>query len=186
LQLTELIQDPKNANRGRKRGSEAVEQSLRDLGSGRSILVDRNGVVIAGNKTAAGAAAAGLDPDVIVVESDGSKLIVVQRTDLDLETDPKAKALAVADNRTAELGLEWDAEVLAGLSTDLDLKPYFTPDELTTIIVPELGAAHSDAVPEGNYKSQYGIIVTCVDEAEQQKVYERLTADGLKCKVVVT
>ena len=54
-----------------------------------------------------GALSAGLDSDVILVQSDGAKLVVVQRTDLTLEDDSKAKALGIADNRAGELGLEW-------------------------------------------------------------------------------
>ena len=54
-----------------------------------------------------GALSAGLDSDVILVQSDGAKLVVVQRTDLTLEDDSKAKALGIADNRSGELGLEW-------------------------------------------------------------------------------
>ena len=34
------------------------------------------------------------------------------------------------------------------------------------------------------YKPQYGVVVICEDEAEQQDIYERLLADGYKLKVV--
>ena len=37
-----------------------------------------------------------------------------------------------------------------------------------------------------NYKEQYGVIVMCNDEAEQQEVYERLYSEGYQCKVVTT
>ena len=39
---------------------------------------------------------------------------------------------------------------------------------------------------EGRYKEQYGVIIVCADEPEQQTIYERLTAEGYKCRVVVT
>ena len=42
-------------------------------------------------------------------------------------------------------------------------------------------------IPDGDrYKEQYGVIIICADEPEQQKVYETLAADGYKCRVVVT
>ena len=42
-------------------------------------------------------------------------------------------------------------------------------------------------IPDGNrYKEQYGVIIVCADEPEQQRVYETLTAEGYKCRVVVT
>jgi hypothetical protein len=41
-------------------------------------------------------------------------------------------------------------------------------------------------VDDDRYKEQYGVIVMCESEAEQAGVYERLTSEGYKCKVVVT
>jgi len=43
--LADLQQDGRNANAGTARGREMVERSLHKLGAGRSILVDRNGIV---------------------------------------------------------------------------------------------------------------------------------------------
>lgn len=34
------------------------------------------------------------------------------------------------------------------------------------------------------YKPQYGVIVICADEKEQQAIYERLKSEGLTLKVV--
>lgn len=34
------------------------------------------------------------------------------------------------------------------------------------------------------YRQQYGVIVVCRDECHQERVYTRLQARGLKCKVV--
>lgn len=129
MKLSELTPDPQNANKGTLRGRTLVERSLADCGAGRSIVVDKNGVIMADNKTAAAAKAAGLDEDVIVVPTDGSKLVVVQRTDLE-HSDPKAKELAIADNRTAEVGLEWDTDVFKDLSKEMDLKPFFFEHEI--------------------------------------------------------
>jgi hypothetical protein len=130
--LSQFKQDPNNANRGTDRGRSVVQDSLKRLGAGRSILVDKNGVAIAGNKTAEAALAIGLD-DAIVVQTDGSKLVVVQRTDLDLATDATAKELAIVDNRASELGLDWDAQTLAQLSEEIDLSGLWTEEEFDTL-----------------------------------------------------
>jgi hypothetical protein len=42
LKLTELIPDAMNANKHTQRGQHLVEKSLRELGAGRSILLDKN------------------------------------------------------------------------------------------------------------------------------------------------
>ena len=118
--LTRFSQDPENLNKGTDKGRRMLSQSIQDLGAGRSILVDRNGVIIAGNKTAEAAIAEGLE-DAIVVQTQGDKVVVVQRTDLDLTTDPKAKQLAIADNRISEMDLSWDTEALQKLAEEFDL-----------------------------------------------------------------
>ena len=131
--LADLTLDPRNANRGTERGAQMIEESFRHLGAGRSILIDKHGQVIAGNKSVEACASIGLD-DVIVVPSDGTKLIAVQRTDLDLNTDPMAKALAIADNRTQQIDLEWDAGVLDQLAKEIDLSPFFNEEELGEVL----------------------------------------------------
>jgi len=129
-QLQELTPDADNQNRGTERGVGVLEHSVQHHGAGRSILLDKHGRIIAGNKTAEAAASVGMH-DVIIVPTDGTKLVAVQRTDLDLLTDVRARELAIADNRTGELGLSWDAESLQrAREAGADLSPYFSDEEL--------------------------------------------------------
>jgi hypothetical protein len=185
MKLSDLTPDPKNANRGTFRGKCAVERSLINCGAGRSIVVDKNGVILAGNKTASSARSAGLSEDVIVVPTDGSRLVVVQRTDLEAD-DPKAKELAIADNRTAELGLEWDPEVVKELSTatDLDLKPYFSLDELKEI-TGELETPEKKDKPM-NMNLSYAVIVDCDSEHEQAALLQRFEKENLRCRLLIS
>jgi hypothetical protein len=117
IHTSDLVPDPRNANKGTQRGRGMLEDSIRQLGLGRSIVLDKNGVIIAGNKTAEVAVELGLE-DLQVVHSDGKKLVAVMRDDLDLETDPEARRLAVADNRVGEISLDWDAGELQALLAD--------------------------------------------------------------------
>lgn len=131
--ISDLIPDNRNANLGSERGRYMIKRSLADLGAGRSIVVDKNGKIIAGNKTTETAAESGFE-DTIIVQTDGTKLVVVQRTDLDLDTDAKAKQLAIADNRTSEVSLTWSPEILAEISEEADLDDYFTEDEMNNLL----------------------------------------------------
>ncbi len=127
--LKDLEADPRNANKGTSRGRELLADSLKTNGAGRSILADRQGRVIAGNKTAEQALK--LDLPIRVVETDGTELVIVQRRDLDLLEDPVARRLALADNRIAELDLDWDPKLLAEHHADgLDLRALWTDEEL--------------------------------------------------------
>ena len=127
-----LQPDSHNANRGTDRGREAVAESLSAYGAGRSVLVDKHGAIIAGNKTVEAAGLAGIE-NALVVETDGSEIVVVKRTDLDLSED-KARQLAYADNRSAQLGIEWDADVIAAdVASGLDI-PGFTEGEINALV----------------------------------------------------
>jgi hypothetical protein len=129
MKLTDLIKDPNNANRGTPEGAELIRKSLERLGAGRSVLIDKNGYLIAGNKSTQAAIEAGLT-DALVVQTDGSKLVVVQLTDLDLSEDARAKELAIADNRTSEVGLDWDVGVLSDLAEEIEMGEWFTADDM--------------------------------------------------------
>ena len=142
MKVTDLIPDKRNANRGTDRGRDELAKSLETLGAGRSILIDKEGRIIAGNKTAEAAGKAGLE-DVVIIQSDGSKIVAVQRTDLDLEEDPEARKLAFADNRVAELDLDWDIDAI--LSVDFDLSGLWTQAELAGLLSP--GATDPSQVP---------------------------------------
>ena len=109
MKVDELTFDPDNANKGTQRGEGALDRSISRNGVGRSILIDKNGVIIAGNKTAQKAAELGID-HVEVVQTTGNTVVAVQRTDLDLMNDSQARELAYADNRVSELSLDWNAE----------------------------------------------------------------------------
>ena len=66
-----------------------IKKSLKELGAGRSIVIDAEGEIIAGNATYKQARELGLP--VQVIETDGKRLIVVKRTDLKthlMELDP--------------------------------------------------------------------------------------------------
>ncbi len=134
VKLSELTPDNINANKGTQRGAGMLEKSLREYGAGRSVLVDKAGRIIAGNKTIEAAGAIGLE-DAIVVETDGTQVIVVKRTDLDLDS-PQGRGLAIADNRVAEVGLEWDMEALEKIGEELDLGEFWFDNELPDL---ELG-----------------------------------------------
>jgi hypothetical protein len=134
--VEDLAPDKRNANRGTERGTGLLEKSVRQFGLGRSILVDREGRVIAGNKTLEAAAAAGLT-EVQVIQTDGRRLVAVQRMDLDLAKDPKARALALADNRVGELNLDWDLGTLMDQVpplADLGLEEFFTEGEMKRML----------------------------------------------------
>lgn len=94
--MKNIKQDQKNVRKHDARNKQVIFDSLKELGAGRSILIDAADTAVAGNGVLEQAEKLGIP--IRVVESDGSELIAVKRVDL-APDDPKRKALAIADNR---------------------------------------------------------------------------------------
>jgi hypothetical protein len=107
IKSTELIADDKNFNKGSENGAEMIRKSFEKFGAGRSILLDKNNRIIAGNKSVE---FSGIQ-DVMIVESDGTQLIAVKRTDIDLDS-PQGREMALADNASAKANIVFDAELI--------------------------------------------------------------------------
>jgi hypothetical protein len=160
--IFDFITDPNNANIGTERGQAMLENSLRESGAGRSIVVDKHGVVIGGNKTITGAANVGIE-NAVVVHTTGDKIVVVQRDDLDLKEDETAKRLALYDNRVTEVNLVWDTEFISS-NQDM-LSGLFSEREIEAIL--------SETRDSGE------IDVSEFQEASNQDINYRVVVDGL-------
>lgn len=114
--IDQLIQDNRNLNKGTEQGKRLITKSLSEFGAGRSVLIDKNNRIIAGNKTHENAKEIGME-DVIVVETDGTKLVAVKRTDVDLDSK-QGREMALADNATVKVDLEWDTDAMNDVAED--------------------------------------------------------------------
>ena len=113
--MNEIKFDKRNYRKHDKRNKSLIKKSLEKFGAGRSIVVDAEGEIIGGNGVYEQAQKLGLKTK--IVETDGSELVVVKRTDLKTDDD-KRKALAVMDNSTSDTS-EFDLELLtADFSVD--------------------------------------------------------------------
>lgn len=128
--------DERNARIHDQNNKDSIRTSLKELGTGRSILIDANNVIIGGNGVYAEAMK--LELPVKVIESDGTELIAIKRTDLSTD-DAKRKALAIADNRTTDLSF-FDDSRLAEIFMELDTfsgAVGFTEAEINALLEPE-------------------------------------------------
>ena len=146
--INDLQNDHKNARKRTDRSSKLIKESLQKFGAGRSIVIDENNRILAGNGTIAGAKAAGIK-NLKVIETDGNEIIAVKRTGL---TEDEKVGLALADNRSSDLS-EWDLNMLEELSQEHDLNPWFDNDDLKellgeTEVLPAEGLTDPDDIPE--------------------------------------
>jgi 16S rRNA G966 N2-methylase RsmD len=142
--VKDLKSDHKNARRRTDRSASLIAESLKRFGAARSIVIDEDGRILAGNGTVEGAKKAGIDK-LRIIEAEGDELIAVRRAGL---TEDQKVGLALADNRSSDLS-EWDNEMLRQLSEEHDLTPWFEDDELLAeVLEPEEGNTDPDDVPE--------------------------------------
>lgn len=117
-------EDPRNANKGTERGHKLLEQSVEKFGAARSMVADADGYIPAGNKTREALIAAGIR-NAVVVETDGNTPVIVKRTDWKLtEGGNVAREYAYADNRIAEVNLNWDFDVVNADIEDIGLSSF--------------------------------------------------------------
>lgn len=113
--MNEIKFDKRNYRKHNDKNKKLIKKSLQECGAGRSIIIDNEGEIIGGNGVYEQAQKLGLKTK--IVETDGSELVVVKRTDLKTD-DEKRKALAVMDNSTSDTS-EFDLELLtADFSVD--------------------------------------------------------------------
>ena len=175
IKITDIKQDDKNLNKGTADGKAMITKSLQRFGAGRSILLDKNNRIIAGNKTHENAEEIGME-DVIVVESDGTKLVAVKRTDIDLDSK-EGREMALADNATVKVDLEWDEEQMDAIAEDFDIDIEDWGVELLTEKVTQ------DAREvEINY--EYKVEIGCKDEDEQERIYNEMIERGYECRIL--
>lgn len=131
--ITDLIEDDYNANLGSLEGMKILKESVERFGAGRSILVDKNNRIIAGNKTKRTAEESGLE-EVIIVKAKANQLVAVMREDIDLDT-LEGRSMAIADNRTSEKNLVWDVDNLEKIEDkfSVDLKLHWNETELRSL-----------------------------------------------------
>lgn len=107
MKVTDLKFDKRNYRKHGDKNRNLIRKSIEEAGLGRSIVIDAENEIIAGNGLVSQ-----LDKNtqLRVVETTGDELVVVKRTDLKTG-DAKRKALAIYDNSTSDTS-EFDIELL--------------------------------------------------------------------------
>lgn len=137
--IGQLKPDQRNPRRHNQKNIGIVVDSLQQVGFARSIVIDEDNTILAGNGVTEAAAIAGIEK-VVEIEADGETIIAVRRRGL---TEEQKTKLKYYDNRSGELA-DWDpAVIVSDLELGLDLSNLWNPDELSVMLE---GAA--DSIPE--------------------------------------
>ncbi|MBO0947543.1 hypothetical protein [Fibrella forsythiae] len=117
--LSDLIPDQDNANKGTEYGQHLLRKSIQELGIGRGVLAANDGTLIAGNQTVNMLSELGFEK-IIVVPTDGNTLVVTQRTDIAPGTK-EFHELALADNKVGQVNLSFDEGKVDELAEMFDI-----------------------------------------------------------------
>jgi len=158
----------------RKGDVEAVKRSYERFGQRKPIVALPDGTVIAGNHQFLAAKALGWTAMAVVFVNDD---------------DQTAKAFALADNRTSDLGT-YDSDALAELLADVAVDPElllatgYTQADLDALIgeIEEDDEGAGGEVPLGE---KYEVVVECDSEQEQEVVLLRLASEGMRVRAII-
>lgn len=186
--------DKRNYRKHNEKNKNLIKKSLEECGAGRSILVDANDEIIAGNGVYE--QAKNLNMPVKVVETDGKEIIAIKRTDLKTNDEKRTK-LAILDNSTADTSefdyalLQQDFDLVSlndlGINpVNIDISQNTTNDGIFDNLPEEI--AGKDLTPDdmvkivGDDATATERIIICYKKEEQENL-ERLL--GMKITKIV-
>jgi ParB-like chromosome segregation protein Spo0J len=164
------------ARNSRTHSDEQISQlaaSIKEWGWTTPVLVDEDGSIIAGHGRTLAAQRLKMTEVPVMVAKGWS--------------EAKKRAYVIADNKLA-LNAGWNEEMLKLELHALDEDDFkleltgFSGDELTEIMFGKL--IEPEEPEEQSVSSAFEVSVSCDNEAEQERVYEMLTKQGLKCRVL--
>ncbi len=98
------------------------------------------------------------------------------------------RGLAIADNRVAELNLDWDLDALEELADQgVELLDHWTEDELKEFNYhdEEFDDSSETGVDDFDEALQYKIVIVVGDESEQAKVAQTMEEMGYVCQLLI-
>lgn len=101
-------------------------------------------------------------------------------------TEAEARLLLAVHDPLAALA-ERDEQALAGLLAEVDTQNAAVAallDEMTAAARDPAAPADDAEPPEVDIPRLFQVVVECRDEAEQRSVFERLSAEGLACRLL--
>lgn len=172
MQIKDLKQDKRNYRKHNQQNLDLIKKSVSEVGLGRSVVIDNENEIVCGNGLVST-----LDKNtpIKVIETDGSELVVVKRTDLKTD-DEKRKQLAIMDNSTSDSS-EFDLE---SLQADFDVEQL--QDWGLDVEFESLEENIKDI--SNDIKESYEVVCECSNEEEQEMLFYKLTNEGIKCRLL--
>ena len=168
--MAKIKLDSKNYRVHTDKNKMIIDKSLKELGAGRSILIDSENEIIAGNGVFEQAEKQNIK--IKIVETDGTELIAVKRTDLKTN-DKKRKELALIDNHASDTS-EFDMELVKTDFDNVKLEEWEF----------DLEKIHEQKDLSEKIDVSYRIEITLESEKEQKQLFEKLIKENYECRLL--
>lgn len=160
------------ANNAKIHTAEQVEQikkSIEEFGFNDPIAVWHDNEIIEGHGRLIAATELGIE-EVPVIR-------------LDELTDEQRRAYMLVHNKLT-MDTDFDFEILNEELASIQLDMAGFGFEIGQADDEEIDDSYVEKGSQFHYKEQYGVIVMCTSEADQEDIYNRLVNEGYECKVV--
>lgn len=164
------LREYENNPRNNEKAVAAVAASIELAGFKVPIVIDGNGVIVAGHTRVKAAKRLGMQTVPCIVADD--------------LTDEQIRAFRLADNKVSEQAswdfgkLDAELEALAAAGMDMTAFGFADADD-------EDGDSPKEREDlSSKVAAVYEVIVECADEYEQEEVFTRLVGEGLQCRVL--
>lgn len=167
LPLAELKPYARNAKLHPAEQVEQIKRSIQEFGFNDPIAIWGDNTVIEGHGRLIAATEMGLDT-----------VPVIRLDDL---TDEQRRAYTLVHNKLT-INSDFDMDTLTlelEDITDIDMSDFGFED----LAIDEPGVSEPGET-SFSYSEQYGVIVMCFDEGEQERIYNELSEQGYNCRVV--
>ena len=167
IKTADLVPYARNSRTHSPKQVAQIAGSIREFGFTNPVLIDAENGIIAGHGRVMGAQKLGL-----------AEVPCIRLSHL---TDAQRRAYVIADNKLA-LNAGWDEEML-GLEL-ADLREADFDLDLLGFSEAELGAPPDRPTEDTDQiKSTFEVIADCENEAQQQMIYNIITAKGIQCRL---
>lgn len=185
VKLSQLAPDQVNLNTGTEAGAQLLDKSLDEVGYARSLVMSADGVILCGNQTHKASLRRG-DGEVqpIIVETDGDVPVIVKRKDV-RSGSPMAVKIAAYDNLANQRGLSWRPDARQVVEeAGIPVEEIGWTDQEIPMDGGGMEPGDDAGADSGGVGQAYQVVVECRDEQQQQVIFDRMTGEGFKCRVL--
>lgn len=139
-----------------------VAESIKRYGFKNPIIIDKDGVIVAGHTRYLASIELGLDKVPCIIADD--------------LTEEEIKEFRLVDNKTSEFA-GWDFDMLADELQELDFD--------AGIFGFELNIEDDDPadIKEVEYHENISVVIECDNDEEAEEIFMKLTEEGYKCRI---